>query len=428
MRKQVLTVAALMLIGAGRLWSQSPAPPPPSTRLLQSLPTDGVVSAAAGAASAMPPGPETQPTVVLADDTGPIIPRFWVDLGAAIYFLSPQRVPTPILTSGPPASFGILGQPGTTVLIGGGDVDYGTFNGTKLSAGAWFGCDRVWGIDATSWYLEQRGRTFSETSDGSFVLARPITDAVTNGSAAALIAFPGFLAGSLAMENRLYFYNGDVNVARNLLSNKCTTIDALVGFRFVYLWEQIHIIENQRSLVPGIGSFLGGRLPAGAVLTIQDTLETANELYIGQIGLRGETARGRFRIGAAAKVGFGLSHQHILIDGTTSNQAVTAPGGILALPTNSMRTHNDDFVVAPEFTGKIGFQITPRLQIYADYTLLYVSSVARPGTQIDAAINPALPPSFQTFGAVTGPARPVQPRNVADLFAHGVSVGLAGKF
>jgi hypothetical protein len=352
-----------------------------------------------------------------------------VEAGYGLFFMSPQPVHAPILTTGPPASFGIIGQPGTRPVID-GDIDYGTFSAVRWSAGAWLNQCHTVGIESSGYWLIEGSRPFSASSDGSVVLARPLIDATTGINTAGLVAFPGALAGSLELQNRVEFLTADANLMFNMLRRECASINFLLGFRYIDLWEQIKIVEQQQTLAPGIGSFLGAPLPAGAALTILDRFETSNSLYLGQLGIAAEAARGPLRIAGSAKVGLGLSHQKLLGDGRTTNDATgeTVPGGVLAQTSYPSRTTHDSFVVAPEFRGKIGYQLTQHLQIYADYTILYVSSVARPGIEIDRTINPTLPPSFQTFGPFVGSARPTVPRNVTDLFVHGVSVGLNLQF
>ncbi len=79
--------------------------------------------------------------------------------------------------------------------------------------------------------------------------------------------------------------------------------------------------------------------------------------------------------------------------------------------------------MVPEVSLRVGWQLGAALRATMGYTFLYASSVARPGGQIDRAINPSQGPAFFT-GPPAGPARPVFLGNDADFWVHGLSFGL----
>jgi len=60
------------------------------------------------------------------------------------------------------------------------------------------------------------------------------------------------------------------------------------------------------------------------------------------------------------------------------------------------------------------------------YSFLYVNSVARPGSQIDPAINPSQSPAFTGIPSTTliGAAAPVFPGQSSDFWVHALTVGL----
>ena len=73
-----------------------------------------------------------------------------------------------------------------------------------------------------------------------------------------------------------------------------------------------------------------------------------------QIGLAAEVKWGQCFLNMAGKVAFGLVHQHINIDGTSSivdpvsGANSTARGGLYANATNIGTYTNDEFAVVPE--------------------------------------------------------------------------------
>jgi len=64
------------------------------------------------------------------------------------------------------------------------------------------------------------------------------------------------------------------------------------------------------------------------------------------------------------------------------------------------------------------------------YSFLYISGVARPGDQIDRAINPNQAPAITVANPppLNGPSRPAFPAADSDFWAHGVNLGVRLRF
>ena len=171
------------------------------------------------------------PTVICANPDYSFVPKLWVEVDDLLYWISPGRYPQPFLTTSPTASLGVLGQAGTQVVIG-GDVDYGTHNGLRLYSGCWWNADSTFGTDGEVMYFEQRAKGFGAVSDGTTLLARPLINALNGSQASSLIAFPGAASGSLVVESRERFANGD---NRSLISSARLDLDqCAVGYRYIY--------------------------------------------------------------------------------------------------------------------------------------------------------------------------------------------------
>ena len=78
------------------------------------------------------------------------------------------------------------------------------------------------------------------------------------------------------------------------------------------------------------------------------------------------------------------------------------------------------FAVVPELSLKAGYQVTPRVQLFAGYDVFYWTDVQRAGGLIDLTVNPNL----LAGGAGGGPARPMQMLNTSALVAQGFSFGV----
>src|SRR5262249_49228163 len=144
-------------------------------------------------------------------------------------------------------------------------------------------------------------------------------------------------------------------------------LDALLGFRYLRLHEDLAIVED---LTTGVNA--GGRaagLTPGTRFVIRDSFRTENRFYGGQVGLAGQVCRGRISLDVIGKLGIGSTHEVVSIDGRTT---VTAPGqapttlrgGLLALPSNSGRFTSDEFTLIPELCVRVGYQVGGGLRVF----------------------------------------------------------------
>ena len=83
--------------------------------------------------------------------------------------------------------------------------------------------------------------------------------------------------------------------------------------------------------------------------------------------------------------------------------ATADDGGLLALLDQIGHYHKNAFAFIPELDVNAGFQLTKRLRLYVGYTLLWVSTVARAGEQIDPTINPSAFPLHNGNGPQSAP-------------------------
>ena len=130
-------------------------------------------------------------------------------------------------------------------------------------------------------------------------------------------------------------------------------------------------------------------------------------------------------------VALGDNHEVVNISGATTVTVpgvapVTSVGGLLALPSNIGRFSKDKVEVIPEFGARVGYQVTPRLQVFAGYTLLYWADVLRAGNEVDLVVNPTLLPGSPV--PPTGAQRPMPLLNNTKFWAQGIDLGLQFNF
>src|SRR5262249_55469830 len=156
------------------------------------------------------------------------------------------------------------------------------------------------------------------------------------------------------------------------------------------------------------------------------------DFYGGQVGGMAEINLGSLFVQTTAKVALGTVHQGTSISGSTTTNDLsgftvvqTFPGGYLGVPSNSGRFSRDRFCVVPEANLSVGWQPTTGVRLFAGYTFLYLSDVARPGDQVDRVIAPGQSVAFFAMPPRSVPVqRPTFLGRDNDFFAHGLNFGL----
>jgi hypothetical protein len=361
-----------------------------------------------------------------------------------LWWLKGYRTPPLASTSDPtvPQNLqGVLG-PQTTVLFGGNRLEQDPFSGGRFTAGYRFGPCNIWAVEGSYFFLGQNTSRFSATSPNPMVIARPFIARLPDGTLmenAQLVASPGInsgdlfaASGTLRIDAPTQFWGAEANLRRTVCCGCNYKLDVLVGYRYLNLSEGLHITEdilNQRTvnIRPGLVVNPGDRI------VVTDRFDTRNTFHGGQVGAIGEWQRGRWFFGGTVKVAMGNMHQVIDIHGGTS---ITPAGGgaptnfnagLLALGSNSGTFTRDTFAVAPEVSLKVGYQLTNNIRAYVGYNFLYISSVVRPGDQIDRVLDVNQIPPFSA-GAPPAPARPLVPFHTTDFWAQGLVAGLEFRY
>ena len=315
MRKGFLTALAIMLSVAAVAEAQQGQPPlppmpepvpAPATLGVQQLPPPAGLTPIPGPLPypAYPPGP-----VPPAPSSGPIVDpvfvplhdrppglmdlqqRGWVTLDFLAWWMKPGPSPSPLVTVGSANDSipGALGQPSTAVLIGGRNIDYGSFSGARIDAGFWLPwCPNI-GLEAAYVGLQQRTIGFSAFSDGNGdpVIARPVINAQTGTETSYVDSYPGAAIGGATVTSRSTFDTWEINAIFNMLKTQHWSWNAIVGFRSLDLTEDLQIQDIVTPLAAGNFTFLGGlRGSAQHPFSITNNFHTGNHFYGGQLGSR----------------------------------------------------------------------------------------------------------------------------------------------
>ena len=340
---------------------------------------------------------------------------FWAEVDTLAWTVKGDR-PPPLVTTSPARTpfpqAGVLGLPTTSVLFGDSSVNGGWRSGGRLQAGYWFDPSRSRGLEASFFDLQGASTSFATDSGANPILGRPFVNALNNQPTSSLVAFPGFITGSVAVNESSRLLGFDAHYRQSIGTWGGQRISALIGYRYLRSSDNLSIPEAVSAV--GFG-------PLSSI----DTFGATSNFHGIDLGLTGETKRGPWTLEWRGTLALGANFNSAAINGTTTANffgtgVTTLPGGLLALSSNSSNFSQTRFSAVPELALKAGYQIAPQWRIIAGYDLLYWTDVQRAGGLIDTTVNPFLIP-LPTPG---GPQRPIPVFNTSPLLAQGFNVGV----
>ncbi len=345
--------------------------------------------------------------------------RLSISVEGLLWWMKDSAAPPPLVSTG------ILGQPGTTVLLGGEDLNTHEHPGLRAMVGYW--ARERWGLEAGVFYLPSRSIIHGVGSSGAIGsqnLSIPFFDVTLPGENVTGLSSAGLFSGQATEELSTQLLGAELNGALNLAATGALRLDLLGGFRYINLREEFSFTTNSPNVAP--------RPPD--VFQTKDQFDTANDFYGGQVGVRARSGWRSWIFSGTAKFALGAMVQTVEIDGfllTNDFNGFGAPqkfpGGYFAQPTNIGNHSRTAVAVVPELGLNAGYEVTRWLTIFLGYTFLYVNDVVRPGNQLDRGINPTQNASFG--GApptpLVGPARPAFQSHGSGFWAQGLNVGIA---
>jgi hypothetical protein len=392
--------------------------------------------------------------------------RVWARAEYLLWWTKSSPTPTPLATSVAPGTPnggtpvpGAIGGAGTTVDIGGGDIDLGTRQGVKGTIGFWFDRGHTIGMEGTYFYLGTVSESQSDVSLGgaaSPTLQTPffdVTGSFTGGTPgpsamlpalATLFAVPGGLSGNLITHDSLNLTSrlqgADGYGLFNITQGGRTRWDFLFGFRWLALGEDLdYTSTNQTS----------NQAQSHVVFNTFDSFSTSNNFYGGLLGIRFESSpddgrggwRGGFYYRADFKLALGETVERTDINGATQTNLatpvmgapVTYAGGAFTQLSNLGGHDSDHFAVLPEVDLTAGYAVNTWFRVFVGYDFLYISDVTRPGNQIDGAVNlfrsslvqQANPP---IAAPANDPSRPAFSAAQSNFWAQGLNLGAEVRF
>jgi hypothetical protein len=418
----------VLLADATLAWGQFVAPAP---NVLP--PNDQAVSEAMQAVQDSPflaANRVIAPDAEAAEDLETKKSRIWARSEFLLWFIKSANFP-PLVTTGPytDPSPGALNSVNTKLLYGQDGMDFQDRTGGRFTFGVWLDDEKSWGVDAGYFFLSGRSIGVGISSPGNPVLATPFFNVISGAPDANPITYPGVMSGQVVVNAPSFLQGAEMNLTGLFAEGNNVRWQGSFGFRYLNLNEGLNI--NSVSLVQLAPQYLGLGIPYdGNTITTNDSFQTRNNFYGGQLGTQVEFDWKRFTLSLSGKVALGASSESVTINGVTSintQPATVYNAGFFAVGSNSGRYTNNAFAVVPEIGLTLKFRLTERLQIFGGYSFLYWSRVARPGDQIDTSVNPNLVPTSPTYGT-GGPNRPAFSLRQTDFYAQGANFGLEFRY
>jgi hypothetical protein len=333
----------------------------------------------------------------------------------------------PLVTTGPATSDGIIGQPGVSTLAGDERISPTFRSGVRMGFDWFFGPRQVWGLDGHFFYLGTNTSNETFSSDQYPLLARPFFNVNNNTPFSEIVASPGLLTGSIAIHTMTSLLGGDLNLRRKLFQNDAWTFDAFAGYRYLRLAESFKITEDV-ALAPGATN-LPSTIPANFIsASAYDKFSTLNNFNGSQVGLFTEYNLGRWSFNARSSIAMGVTTSSLDIIGSQTSVfttgPVTTPSGLLALNSNIGHYEKNTFAVVPEGTFNIGYNVTQRCRLFVGYNVLWISSVLRPGDQINTNLDVNRIPGFPTTTSTLSSVTPYPSLHDRSFYAQGVNFGV----
>src|SRR5262249_8724121 len=158
----------------------------------------------------------------------------------------------------------------------------------------------------------------------------------------------------------------------NLFRTETTSIDALLGFRYLNLEEHLGLTRSATALGGANRFFLGANIPGASTANFADEFDTRDQFFGGQLGARYTYTWNRLTAEVTGKVALGGNYDLVNTFGTTTLLRpglanATVPGGLLVAASNGGRFHETQFGWIPEVGVHLGYAVTRNIHVFAGY-------------------------------------------------------------
>ncbi len=438
MRIGLLGSVAVLAASAGLAFGQAPQGRPmdlSSMAPMQLVPGQPGPAVGALPVAPLPPGvmPEGLPAgpdgygpaglfnSVPQPECGYFLEKAWFNINYILWKLDNEPSAWPLAVQGTLANGVNPFATGAVTIFGGSPIKWDMSNGARMDFGFWLPGQTRIGLDVSGFLTEVKDVKRAEVTGplGIPILGIPFINELTGTIDSLFAADPGN-PGLIYGTAKTQMWATDVDLVANLSRHQYFSANVVGGFSYFALQESLSLGWNSTGNPNGF--FLGA--PNAAASLMFDQFATRNYLYGGNIGAQVEYRFRNWSLDFESRIVMGVVEQTLDVTGYSQAGGVRVPGGLFTQTTNIGQRTNQEFGVVPQLHAELGYQCSKALRFTAGIDFLYVSSMLRPGNQIDNVINPTLVPFNPLFGTAGGTARPAQLFNVSDFYALGISFGV----
>lgn len=428
------TLLLILIAGVSTALAQAPklaappVPPPPKVPALPEAPPPPVEfgvdvlppTTVSPPGSVLPPGtvvspPSVRPPMPVA---GPPIevppgPRVWFDFDYIMWRVKGGLMPALVTAS--PAGLP-LPTVGSANMVNDNRINGDVREGYRLGAGYWLDKPDGTGVEVSYICFSHADDVATYTGNSGIFLSRPFWDVLRDRQALLLLSNPnGTMLGQAQVITSFDSEGAELNLWRRGPAMFGEEFHWIFGLRYWEMDEHLTVLAATRSAAMQVNAF--------------DTFATRNQFYGGQVGGQWFIGMNKFTINTAFKLAAGAMIQEAKIYGGTTvslpnGSQASAPGGFLALSSNSGTHRRTKFAFIRDTSLTVGYNVTENVNLHLGCDFVYVGYVVRPGEQTDLGINTNLLPG----GAGGGPARPGFRFNQEEFYMYGFHFGVSIQF
>ena len=311
---------------------------------------------------------------------------------------------------------------GSITVVSDSTLNSDALSGMRFTTGAWLNQYQSVGLDGSFFELPRKTSHQRFQSSGDPMLGPLFVDPAANQLNLIVDSIPPAVPGSLGIASATstitsseQLWGSEVNFRIQSYSIVSDRTDLLVGFRYLSFDESLSVTSVSTTTA------------TGDTVTQLDSFGVHNQFYGPQIGFQSDFNRGPWFMNVRTLLALGNMHQVVDINGSTTFVSIgvptTQPGGVLAQPTNMGHHARDEFALVPELKLNFGYQVTQHIRAFIGYDLLYVSSMARLGNNMDRNVNTQIP---SVLGFTPGSPAIYPAFNFSDtrFWAQGINVGV----
>src|SRR5262249_25302456 len=128
----------------------------------------------------------------------------------------------------------------------------------------------------------------------------------------------GPFAGGVTLTSNIRLWGAEANAILGTSGSGGLRLQTLAGFRYLDLAESLNLQLTSTALDGSSVFFEGNQFGSPASILTLDSFQTRNQIYAGQVGVRGEYNLGGLVVSTTAKFAVGNNHESITVMGLST--------------------------------------------------------------------------------------------------------------